>query len=77
MDKPIDYLDDLSVDLEQLSGLCNVLSSVGESQMEPSWESVGDSFRTIRDMLDCKVAEIDKMVSEWYKSQAGKPAAKP
>lgn len=77
MDKTIDYLDGLSVDLEQLSGLCNALSSVGESQMEPSWESVGDSFRTIRDMLDCKAAEIDKMVGERYKSQAGKPAAKP
>ena len=77
MDKAIDYLDDLSVELTQLSGLCNVLSCVGESNIEPSWESVGSSFRTIRDVLDGKVAEIEEMVSKWYKSQTGEPATKP
>lgn len=44
MDKAIDYLDDLSVKLAQLSGLCNVLCCVGESNIAPTWESVGDSF---------------------------------
>lgn len=77
MDKAIDYLDDLSVELTQLSGLCNVLSCVGESNVEPTWESVGCSFRTIRDVIDVKVAEIEAIVSEWYKSQSKGPVTKP
>lgn len=77
MDKAIDYLDDLSVELTQLSGLCNVLSCVGESNVEPTWESVGDSFRVIRDVIDVKVAEMEAIVSEWYKSQAKNPAKNP
>lgn len=70
MDKSIDYLEDLSVELRQLSGLCNVLCCVGESNTEPSWESVGDSFRAIRDVLDAKAEEAEEVVSEWYRAQA-------
>lgn len=77
MDKAINYLDDLSVELTQLSGLCNVLCCVGESSIEPTWESVGYSFRTIRDVIDGKVAEIEAMVSEWYAAQVKEPATKP
>ena len=77
MDKAIDYLDDLSVKLAQLSGLCNVLCCVGESNIEPTWESVGDSFRVIRDVIDKKVAEMDVIVSEWYASQAKKLTKNP
>jgi len=77
MNKIISYLDDLGIELEQLSGLCTVLSCVGESKAEPDWESVGNSFRTIRDILDAKSAEIEKEVKGWYESRAGEPATKP
>lgn len=77
MQKEIDYLDNLSGELAQLSGLCDVLCCVGESNREPTWESAGHSFRAIQDVLDQKIAEIEKIVSEWYKAQAGETAHQP
>lgn len=77
MDKPINYLMDLELELTWLSGLCDVLCAVGESRMELAQESVGSSFMILRDLLSAKAVEAGKVVEEYYTSRAGEPAAKP
>lgn len=77
MDKPIDYLMNLELELNWLSGLCDTLSAVGESHSDLALESVGNSFFVLRDLLSAKAAEAGKVVEEYYASRAGEPAAKP
>lgn len=77
MEKPIDYLMDLELELAWLSGLCDVLCAAGESRMELAQESVGNSFMILRDLLSAKAAEAGKVVSEYYEAQAAGAAAKP
>lgn len=77
MDKPINYLIDLELELTWLSGLCDVLSAVSESNADLAPESVGNSFFVLRDLLSAKAAEAGKVVEDYYASRAGEPATKP
>lgn len=71
MNKVISYLEDLEAELVQLSGLCNALGCIGDSGSEPPIYDIAFSYRVIRDMLDGKAAEIDKVVSEYYETGGG------
>lgn len=77
MEKTIDYLMDLELELGWLSGLCDVLSAVGESNADLAKESVGNSFYVLRDLLSAKAAEAGKVVEDYYASKAGEPVKNP
>lgn len=77
MEKVIDYIQDLELELTWLSGLCDVLRCVDGSNAELANESVGGSFLVLREVLSAKVAEIDKVVIEYYAARAGELASKP
>lgn len=77
MNKPINYLMDLELELNWLSGLCDTLSAVGESNADLAPESVGNSFFVLRDLLRAKAAEAGRVVEEYYASRAGEPVTKP
>jgi len=73
MNTIIGYLEDLSAELVQLSGLCNVLSCAWEGPSRPKPEDIANSYETLRNVLSGKAAEIDETVSEWCESQAEEP----
>ena len=77
MEKVINYIQDLEIELKWLSGLCDVLCCVDGSNAELANESVGGSFFVLREVLSAKAAEIDKVVIEYYENRAGEPVTKP
>lgn len=77
MDKAIDYLENLEVYLSNLASLCTALSLMSNHPSRASTETIQDCFRVFEDILDTKAQEIEGVVSEYYKTRAGKPVTKP
>lgn len=76
MEKAIDYLENLEVSLSNLAGLCAALSLMSDHPSQASTGTIQDCFRAFEDILDTKAQEIEKVVSEYYRTRAGEPATK-
>lgn len=77
MEKTIDYLEQTSRYLWQLSSLCVSLSCAQDAEFRPSARTTAETYSALCDSLEAKAKEIDGVVSEYYKAQAAKAAAKP
>lgn len=73
MSNEVRYLEDLCTYLLNLSGLLNVLSCAWDGGLRPKAEDISYSCVALRDMLEGKAEEINKVVSEYYKTRTGEP----
>lgn len=77
MEKAIDYMENLEVSLSNLARVCTVLSLMSDHPSRVSTETLRDCFRAFEDILDTKAQEIEKVVSEYYKTRSSEMDTKP
>lgn len=56
---PMMAVEDVSLELQRLSSVCNVLSMAGESGLNAKMEDICNIMRVLRDCLDIQINALD------------------
>lgn len=65
---PMMAVEDVSIELQRLSSVCNVLSMAGESGLEAKMADISNIMRVLRDCLDVQINALDAI--QWAKGKA-------